>query len=152
MAEGVLVARLREWASVERSRRQGRLRGVPTAPPEVFEEAAAALTEHEQRVGELTRALAKCYRLSGADPDGDEDAMLARHAVQAVRELREESDANGEEELALREKAEADYQALREAVEGEIERLRIQAGEDMLVHCNDEADRLANLLNEGGKG
>lgn len=50
--------------------------------------------------------LAECYRLSGADSDGDDDAHLAKHAVQAVRELREQSDANNLEELELREKAE----------------------------------------------
>ena len=41
---------------------------------------------------ELESALAECYRLSGADPDGDEDWRLACHAVDEVRRLREESD------------------------------------------------------------
>ena len=39
----VLKARLREWAGIERSRREGNLRGVPTAPPALFEEALAAI-------------------------------------------------------------------------------------------------------------
>lgn len=38
-------------------------------------------------------ALAECYRLTGADPDGDEDWRLAPHAVAEVKRLREESDA-----------------------------------------------------------
>src|ERR1700744_1064084 len=36
--------------------------------------------------------LAECYRLSGADPDGDEDWRLAAHAVNEVKRLRAESD------------------------------------------------------------
>lgn len=37
--------------------------------------------------------LAECYRLSGADPDSNEDWRLAPNAVQAVRELRAEYDS-----------------------------------------------------------
>lgn len=47
--------------------------------------------------------LAQCYHLTGSDPDGDSDAHLARHAVQAVKELREEADRAGEwEERAIK--------------------------------------------------
>ena len=45
---------------------------------------------------EIDRLLAiagECYRWTGADPDGDDDAHLAEHAVAAVRELRETTDA-----------------------------------------------------------
>lgn len=38
-------------------------------------------------------SLAECYRLSGADPDGNEDWRLARGAVGAVKELREDYDS-----------------------------------------------------------
>lgn len=41
----------------------------------------------------LTSNLAECYRLSGADPDGNEDRRLAPHAVEEVARLRDESDA-----------------------------------------------------------
>jgi chromosome segregation ATPase len=41
----------------------------------------------------LIRDLAECFRLSGADPDGNEDWRLARGAVDAVRELRKDYDA-----------------------------------------------------------
>ncbi len=40
----------------------------------------------------LTAQLAECYRLTGADPDGDEDWRLAQHAVEEVKRLREELD------------------------------------------------------------
>jgi len=38
------------------------------------------------------RSLAECYRLSGADPDGNEDWRLARDAVVEVQRLRREYD------------------------------------------------------------
>ena len=41
---------------------------------------------------EALHDLAECYRLSGADPDGNEDWRLAPYAVEAVRELREDYD------------------------------------------------------------
>ena len=44
-------------------------------------------------VERLTKIAADCYRLSGADPDGNEDWRLARDAVQAVANLRTYSDA-----------------------------------------------------------
>lgn len=40
----------------------------------------------------LEAQLAECYRLSGADPDGNEDWRLAPQAVEEVRRLRQESD------------------------------------------------------------
>lgn len=54
-------------------------------------------TTHNMKVwhAEATRLrsdLAECYRLTGADPDGNDDWMLATHAVQAVKELRAEVD------------------------------------------------------------
>jgi len=49
-----------------------------------------------QQVERLEHDLAECYRLTGADPDSDPDWMLAMHAVQEVRELREEADKAGE--------------------------------------------------------
>lgn len=56
----------------------------------------------DQQVRGLEGRLAECYRLTGSDPDGDSDSMLAQHAVQAVRELREEADKAGEwEERAV---------------------------------------------------
>lgn len=44
---------------------------------------------------QLITQLAECYRLSGADPDGNEDWRLAPHAVEEVKRLREESDELG---------------------------------------------------------
>ncbi len=44
-------------------------------------------------VEELEGDLAECYRLSGADPDGNENWRLAPRAVGEVRRMREESDA-----------------------------------------------------------
>jgi hypothetical protein len=54
-------------------------------------------------VNTLIERLAECYRLSGADPDGDEDWRLARHAVDEVRRLRKECDDADDENMRLRE-------------------------------------------------
>jgi hypothetical protein len=58
------------------------------------------LREYDEKVSILTAQiaalhtmLADCYRWSGADPDGNEDWRLAPHAVEEVKRLREESDA-----------------------------------------------------------
>ena len=48
--------------------------------------------EHDAEVSRLTADLAACYRLSGADPDGNEDWRLAPYAVEEVTRLREELD------------------------------------------------------------
>jgi len=47
-------------------------------------------------VERLRFLLAECYRATGADPDGDDDAMLAGKAVDAVRRLRASADHEGE--------------------------------------------------------
>lgn len=51
-----------------------------------------ALRAERTKSGGLEAHLAKCYRLFGADPDGNEDWRLAPHAVEEVRRLRQESD------------------------------------------------------------
>jgi len=81
-------------------------RPVPTEPDgreaEVYVpesraiDAETALSFERERVEKLERDLAECYRLTGSDPDGDSDRHLARHAVRAVRELREENGRIGE--------------------------------------------------------
>lgn len=57
-------------------------------------EALARMETTEAEVARLRSDLAECYRITGADPDGDDDA-IARKAVNAVRRLREESDHQG---------------------------------------------------------
>ena len=60
--------------------------------------AAAARTDVPALVAEVERLhflLAECYRATGADPDGNDDAMLARHALVKVKMLREEADSEG---------------------------------------------------------
>lgn len=44
------------------------------------------------KVVHLEKQLAECYRLTGADPDGNEDWRLAEQAVSEVKRLREEFD------------------------------------------------------------
>jgi hypothetical protein len=70
-------------------------------------EALARLTK------ELQADLAQCYRLTGADPDGDSDAMLATNAVEEVRCMREDWD-RAEAELV---EAKAELVEAEEAVE-----------------------------------
>lgn len=52
---------------------------------------------------QLKGQLAECYRLSGADPDGNEDWRLAPSAVAEVKRLREDYDAllDSNEKLAV---------------------------------------------------
>ena len=47
-------------------------------------------------------ALAECYRLTGADPDGNADRHLAPYAVSEVGRLRDELDEVDEANVALR--------------------------------------------------
>ena len=60
---------------------------------------AAARTDVPALVAEVERLrflLAECFRITGADPDGNDDAMLAGKAVDAVRRLRASADHEGE--------------------------------------------------------
>jgi hypothetical protein len=113
---------------------------VALTGPEVYHEQTVEVVpkiEAEQRRIErddaLARAekaeaqLAECYRLTGSDPDGDSDSMLAREAVQAVRELRGENERVGEwEDRAVRAEAQlatlrAEASRLLGALRGEVE-------------------------------
>lgn len=53
----------------------------------------------DDRCTALEQQLAECYRLSGADPDGNENWRLAKDAVAEVRRLRKEFD-DAEQQLA----------------------------------------------------
>lgn len=45
-----------------------------------------------QEITRLQGLLAQCYRLAGADPDGNEDWQLAENAVKEVTRMRKEYD------------------------------------------------------------
>ncbi len=63
--------------------------GIPAEELNSLQQELAQLrADNERLIGQL----AECYRLSGADPDGNEDWRLAESAVNAVRELRKDSD------------------------------------------------------------
>lgn len=57
----------------------------------VWKREAQPPGEHHS-VEQLEAWLAECYKLSGADPDGNENWRLAPHAVHAVGELRKDHD------------------------------------------------------------
>jgi phage shock protein A len=59
---------------------------------EAGRQAGIAEAENSERVRSMEKQLAECYRLTGADPDGNEDWRLAPHAVEEVRRLREKLD------------------------------------------------------------
>jgi len=64
----------------------------------------------------LISNLAECYRLSGADPDGNEDWRLAIRAVEEVRRMRQEYDSLAgqyHESLHLRAEMEEERDAAR---------------------------------------
>lgn len=66
--------------------------GFPNSS-DVIRGLLARLAAVEQEKAQLQKELAECYRLTGADPDGNEDWILAGHAVEEVRRLRDEHDA-----------------------------------------------------------
>ena len=72
-------------------------------------QAEAALAQREQE-------LAECYRQSGADPDGNDNATLADHAVKEVTQLRRDSDAAEAELAALQTRLAQLEQEMRTAV------------------------------------
>ena len=70
---------------------------------------ARCITQEVLDISELLAALAtaedqlaECYRLSGADPDGNEDWRLAPYAVNAVKNLRANLDEADQEAEKLR--------------------------------------------------
>lgn len=52
---------------------------------------------NQEKIARLEHDLAECYKLTGADPDGNEDWRLATHAVEEVRRMREELDMADDE-------------------------------------------------------
>jgi len=74
------------------------LRESGIAPSEFVLAADAQAT-----IAALQAQLATCFKLSGADPDGNEDWRLAPHAVEEVTRLRNDCDELGDETGALRE-------------------------------------------------
>lgn len=73
-------------------------------------------------VQRLRGMLAECFRLSGADPDGNEDWRLAESAVEEVRRLRAESDDDSDYARVVK-----DLSKMREradALQREVEGLR----------------------------
>jgi hypothetical protein len=84
-----LVKQLRGQAEMTRAFWRGscdpdevELRQLRLYEADLMERAATAL---ERQIADL----AECYRMTGADPDSNEDWRLAGEAVQAVAELRE---------------------------------------------------------------
>jgi len=86
------------------------------------------------------RSLAECYRLSGADPDGNEDWRLACDAVAEVRRLRREYDemqAKADREWCRAENADAKGILCEEAQ---------LAAEAKLAEAQQEIERLTDKL------
>lgn len=53
-------------------------------------------TRDRARADRYAESLAECYRLTGADPDGNDDRALARYAVEEVGRLRREADEDAD--------------------------------------------------------
>jgi hypothetical protein len=90
----------------------------------------------EHVAGPLRDQLGQCFRLSGADPDGNENWRLAPRAVDAVRQLRADYDETCDEAEKLRERV------------AELERdlLTLKAGaqkvENLCKTISDDRDRI----------
>ena len=69
--------------------------GIEPANAEFIASARSDVPALVAEVERLHFLLAECYRATGADPDGNDDAMLARHALVKVKMLREEADSEG---------------------------------------------------------
>lgn len=95
--------------------------GLDAASATITNQAAEIERLREARTEHIAM-LAECYRLSGADTDGDEDWRFAPRAVEAVRELRTDYD----------EACEADDKAMR-FMAAERDRLR-----EALRECADD--------------
>jgi len=67
------------------------------------QEIALTKADAQATIAALQAQLATCFKLSGADPDGNEDWRLAPHAVEEVTRLRNDCDELGDEIGALRE-------------------------------------------------
>lgn len=92
--------------------------------------------------------LAECYRLSGADPDGNEDWRLAPYAVQEVRRLRAESD---ESDAQLTTLAEELHAAINEPMYAGTRQdwiHRAQAAEAKVTALAQQVERLEAALND----
>lgn len=70
----------------------------------------------QEKIARLEHDLSECYKLTGADPDGNEDWRLAAYARDEVRRFRQEFD-----ELASRNEdyAKGNLNALRDLFAGE---------------------------------
>ena len=78
--------------------------------PRLVRDLVAEVRRLEAERDQKDRSLARCYVFTGADPDGNDDRHLAKHAVGEVRRFRAEFDA-----------IEAKLDKLREAVRPEHE-------------------------------
>ena len=52
----------------------------------------AALRDQEAEIARHVKVLADCFRMAGADPDGNEDWRIAPDALRAVTDLRRDYD------------------------------------------------------------
>lgn len=57
-----------------------------------WNQAVDRIQELENLILQSTSMLSECYKLTGADPDGNEDWRLAPRAVEEVRRMRQEFD------------------------------------------------------------
>ncbi len=90
------------------------------------QQLAAAAVERDRLQAERDKALrnlAECYRLTGADPDDNDDWRLAGHAIQEVARLRDEEKA----EHYRAEAAESSLTALRQQMQGLVAEMRVIA-------------------------
>lgn len=62
-----------------------------------------------EKIARLEHDLAECFKLTGADSDGDEDWRLAPRAVEEVKRMREAWDATEDTLIELQSKFDALY-------------------------------------------
>lgn len=129
-----------DWPSIEKTLSgwavMEHIHGRPYTGPSIdfngawqlLRDLLAELARVRQERDDNIKRLAECYRLSGADTDGNEDWRLAGRAVEEVRRLRDDSDR----EAAIRQRL---RYAMRDAIDKceEEERGNTAAGHELKV-------------------
>jgi DNA repair exonuclease SbcCD ATPase subunit len=117
------------------------------------------LNEAERTVAKLQGMLAECYRLTGADADGNEDWRLAQRAMDEVRRLRRESDAAEARIAGLVRLITAGNQQIHEIASAlgclplfSSIRLHVAAVLDVVQGLHDDNERLRSTVAEKAPG
>jgi hypothetical protein len=114
----------------------------------------SAEAARDAEIAWLREQLGQCFRLSGADPDGNENSRLAPRAVDAVRQLRQDYDQTCDEAEKLRQRV-AELERLLDQThvesQGFFERAESLRAECEALRADAEWKFTADALPEDGR-